>query len=492
MKFGKLMLGLANQGSVNSGDYAMVKGMEYCFKKMNIPNNDIIPLTNNDLFSYKGEYVIVPIFGVMDTRLTDYKYLKFSASIIPVFVSVFCTDPKMALIIKDASRGMPVGCRDEESTRVLRDAGCNAYTVGCISILGFEKRTVIELGKIFVCDIHESLYEYMPQNVKNNFTLLEPPFVEVPKESSNTNVEKFQFRSEFFNKRIQMISKETSLLITSRVHLALPSISMGIPVIVAAKGRKDERFTCVERFVPVYSRRQYKHIDWSLKTIDIEKEKSELYEIVKQLIENTIEFSGQEISLNKAMTELDGKNRPITPSYHEKFHDHLGYLTPECITALSDIPKIDWLRSIFKKDISKCNVIFYGAGQQGYHFYSIAFKYFKKCKSFCFMDNDSSIHDKYLFGHPIKAPAYLKQLDPDNLIIIITPNGYSGGAASEIASQLSECYNLHHNVHYFLLEYLMYTALQIILNDSMGFFVAESNIDESFALSSRKKSNSLP
>lgn len=65
---------------------------------------------------------------------------------------------------------------------------------------------------------------------------------------------------------------EATLVITSRLHCAVPCIAMGIPVILV-KNSFDERFSWVDKYIPFYTPDKYKDIDWSPTILNIEDQK---------------------------------------------------------------------------------------------------------------------------------------------------------------------------------------------------------------------------
>jgi hypothetical protein len=122
------------------------------------------------------------------------------------------------------------------------------------------------------------------------------------------------------------------------------------------------------------------------------------------------------------------------------------------------------MESIFKKDPKQLDIVFFGAGNIGIHFYHIMYNFLIDCNSFCFMDNDSSLFGKSIFNQLIKDPMTLMEYNSDNLIIFITTNGYKDGIAEKIAIQLTTQFHLRHNIHFFLYEYVCFTALQLFID----------------------------
>ena len=60
----------------------------------------------------------------------------------------------------------------------------------------------------------------------------------------------------------QEYKEHATLVITSRLHCAIPCLAMGIPVIFAPK-ILAKRYVWVDRFIPIYSESEWDRIDWS-------------------------------------------------------------------------------------------------------------------------------------------------------------------------------------------------------------------------------------
>ena len=85
--------------------------------------------------------------------------------------------------------------------------------------------------------------------------------------------------------------KEAKLVITSRLHCAVPCMAMGIPVVLA-RDNISYTFSWVEKFLPIYGIEQYDSIDWNPESVSFEKEKEEIKKVmVNAILRN---FSGKD------------------------------------------------------------------------------------------------------------------------------------------------------------------------------------------------------
>lgn len=194
-----------------------------------------------------------------------------STRITPLFVS-FHINPTVAKQMTSTAsiaymkRYEPIGCRDLYTTELLISKGIKAYFSGCLTLTlkrDFFLKDTNQPKSILVISVLERLN---PKRVKwkNNGNLvhlgsqlLKYPFKNIKYQRAMRRVNRFLMtQPESVIKRSQIISnpnispaqKETlameqlqaiasaKLVITSRIHSALPAIAMGIPVLFLSDG----------------------------------------------------------------------------------------------------------------------------------------------------------------------------------------------------------------------------------------------------------------
>jgi len=455
VKYGRLTY---NTQGVNIGDNAMVMGIDKIYEYMGISEKDIIDIGRPDIPKYCGEPVILPVYSPIVSEVIKLDYGRFPSSIIPVFISTHCTDPLGATTISNSSYGLPVLCRDEPTVRMLKKAGCQASYFGCISILLPKRKKEPESGKVFICEIEDELWDYIPDDIKNNITELSSQSVTL--DSSLSPQERGIVSYDLMIERLDLLKKEACLVISSRLHLILPCIAMGIPAILATR-RRDERFGCLARLAPVYTLNEYKDIDWRPKPIDIDDIKQRMLKIAAKTIQYARDLYESRGSIQSEVAEL---NEIL--QYKEKYHYQLyspyrGYINIKQAHSFIENKKDDFIYDISGKRPEKTDIIFFGTGNVGAHFYYNISGVLKACKSFAFMDNNPNMQGKKIFGHIIKKPLQIMEYDKDNLIIFITMNGFQDGASEQVANQLVREYQLTEGVNYFLVEFIYNTAMQL-------------------------------
>ncbi|WP_216936728.1 polysaccharide pyruvyl transferase family protein [Acinetobacter sp. BY484] len=185
-----------------------------------------------------------------------------SAQLIPLFVSLHINSSAADRILSESGvaylkKHEPIGCRDHYTVRLLESRGIKAYFTGCLTLTldSYAKNDSIENdGKIYIVDplygfpnkdrIYvnaksfikgvikgdilntNSANEFM-QKIFSKSLLDQAEYIkqELPKDTY-TEDEKFSLAEELLRKY-----STAKLVITSRIHCALPCLALGTPVI---------------------------------------------------------------------------------------------------------------------------------------------------------------------------------------------------------------------------------------------------------------------
>lgn len=178
----------------------------------------------------------------------------------------------------------PIGCRDHETVKILKENGIDAYFTGCLTLTLSETYTSENKdGKIYIVDAFVSpkrkLYSFLSfvllfitknrtitkihkKRYKINtiasildttlfyfqyskyFTdelLLQAFYInhQITVNQFNSEIEKFEYASNLLNKYAK-----AKLVVTSRIHCALPCLSLETPVIYVENIDQDEWSSC--------------------------------------------------------------------------------------------------------------------------------------------------------------------------------------------------------------------------------------------------------
>jgi polysaccharide pyruvyl transferase WcaK-like protein len=159
--------------------------------------------------------------------------------------------------------------------RLLKRKGVNAYFSGCLT-LTLKNRYKKRNDKIYLVDIGNETKKLLPLDI-------------VEKSESLSHISRKKYFKFLRAKRLLKKYARAKLVITSRLHCALPCIAFGTPVIFINNNLKDPRFEGLLGYINHYSIKDIKEgkikIDWSGKgnCKDISK-------LRKKLSDKCIEF----------------------------------------------------------------------------------------------------------------------------------------------------------------------------------------------------------
>ena len=95
---------------------------------------------------------------------------------------------------------------------------------------------------------------------------------------------------EYMLSMVAQIQQNAKMALTSRLHMSLPLMAMGIPVITLHKnvdGLLQCRFSGLDQILNCYTRTQYSDIDWNPKPVDIENIKEKTIQAAMGMIKRT-------------------------------------------------------------------------------------------------------------------------------------------------------------------------------------------------------------
>ncbi len=177
-----------------------------------------------------------------------------------------------------------IGCRDLTTLRLLEEKGVNAYFSGCLT-LTLKNNSKKRSDKIYIVDIPDSVKKIIPEEIKNKAKYISHL---VNEKSKNNSRYKFYLAKKTLKKYA-----EAKLVITSRLHCALPCLAYGTPVIFIHKDLNDPRFSGLLEYMHHYSvediERKQAKINW-----DIKNNVKDISEIKKILIKKVTDFIGSD------------------------------------------------------------------------------------------------------------------------------------------------------------------------------------------------------
>lgn len=265
----------------NVGDTFQDLAMDYIFSQIPIDEKDVRYLARD------ADYLNEPKLG--KTMIPTYVHMFQNANarlplpkeFTPVFISVVVYQDLLGEhpeIVAYLKKYEPVGCRDEQALQVMRKHGIEAYLMGCFTIC-FPKRTrPPQNGKVFFVDTPEEIDPFVPEEVrkKAEYITHAVPYAVYP-----VTVEEDMRQRKIAQEYLDRYAREAEMVVTSRLHAAVPCMAMGIPVILVRENY-DFRFGWIEKYLKLYHLEELEHIDWHPSAVDVDKAKTHLMAYIRK------------------------------------------------------------------------------------------------------------------------------------------------------------------------------------------------------------------
>lgn len=251
MKYG-LLTYAENNSFFNIGDY-----IQSLAAKQFLPQVDRF-INREKLSQYKDENVKLIMNGWFTHNI---RHWIPSGKIIPLFVSFHINNTASPFLLNEKGvsylkKHEPIGCRDGFTVEILKEKGIEAYFTGCLTLTldSYKVDDSLRTDKIYIVD---PLYGYVTRKkIMNNYkaflkSIWSGKIFELGKRSQHikkiidknilknavyinhepkagmfSQEEKFKMAEDLLNQYAR-----AKLVITSRIHCALPCLALGTPVV---------------------------------------------------------------------------------------------------------------------------------------------------------------------------------------------------------------------------------------------------------------------
>jgi len=278
------ILAVSTEKQINIGDYIQALAARQYF------NNIDYVIEREELGFYEGHSELKLIMN--GWFLHNHRSWPPSNKIFPLFVSFHINSTAKKILLDKISieylkKHQPIGCRDRESVILLKESGVDAYFSGCLTLtLGLKYETRIKNDKVYIVDpiipdINknpwfllrlgvEVLFNYrslvrisnqmlLGSNIKNllkteNFiniysktfsrkTLINATYVN---HQNDLFRKKYPTNNELLNHAESLLKNyaQAGLVITSRIHAALPCLALGTKVLFLEKANMTKASSC--------------------------------------------------------------------------------------------------------------------------------------------------------------------------------------------------------------------------------------------------------
>lgn len=161
----------------------------------------------------------------------------------------------------------PIGCRDVGSAEKLQSLGIDSYWSGCLTLTLGDNLPRIPAGErkgVYLVDLPPEVEkEFVPAEISRQAIRLSN---ETPKAIVNDPLARMNFIARICDRL-----RHAELVVTRRLHTALPCVAFGTPVVVFVETHPNNtrRFSGYDRFIPVSFRgggAKPRVIEWSDRT----------------------------------------------------------------------------------------------------------------------------------------------------------------------------------------------------------------------------------
>lgn len=294
----------------NLGDCIQNIAAEEIYHRAGIKPEDLLLINRDDLPEYDGPAAKLVMQGWFGNTSGTFP-LPWSEKITPIFLGFHISENnnsrEMFLekkIQANFANLTSIGCRDRNTMRFLQGFGLDAYFSSCLTLTFDEREKEPENGKIFVVDLQPKTMQKLPEKIRKIADFSITHLYKFPKYPI-TAKDAAEFE-DAARKILQRYKDEAKLVITSRIHVAMPCIAMGIPVVFISDHVSDSRFDVLSGIIPVYSYKDMKYVKWNPKAPKITKLKTAIINNAIAQITNT---NTQEA--RKALFKITKKMYPI-------------------------------------------------------------------------------------------------------------------------------------------------------------------------------------
>jgi len=283
--FNKKSFGLVISYTENLGDDIQSLASFQFLPKVDLVLDRDRPFTNHHIFTiFNGWYTHEPWSWLPGPR------------IVPLFISMHLAPFAFPVLLSRhavrevLTRFGPVGTRDFYTLGVLKSYGIPSYFSGCLTLTldyGFKSLRHRYSELVLVSDLlvgikfigsgvrvklvsqlyHRTPVDYinsLPRPVKSLLGLIKVPYALI--DNMNYRAQRILARRHGVAVRLatalQRIAEiaSASLVITSRLHVALPALAFDVPVIFVHENLRDPRFWGLTDFMNVYTPKRFREL----------------------------------------------------------------------------------------------------------------------------------------------------------------------------------------------------------------------------------------
>jgi hypothetical protein len=177
----------------------------------------------------------------------------------------------------------PIGCRDRGTMAILQKHGVEAFYSRCVTLTLPRREVEPDNGDVFITGVCKAAKRIIPRTLRREAINVDQAHIRLP-------ITTTRLKLELAENLLQQYSARARLVITSKIHCALPCIAMGIPVVFLydSKKKDDYRVSIIDDLIgityvnhfwartEIFNHFVSRRIDWNPSPVDIEPLKEEI------------------------------------------------------------------------------------------------------------------------------------------------------------------------------------------------------------------------
>lgn len=308
----------------------------------------------------------------------------------------------------------PIGCRDFATRDFLRSLGIVAFYSRCLTITLDKRNDDVQPQETYLIDA-EPFSSHLPESIRSSGIRLSQeeyaPDRYSPSGAWPMTDSDVQTINEFAGERLDTLKMTAKLVVTTRIHIAMPCVAMGIPVCFHYPNKYDSRASIVTEYFPIYERHELGRIDWNPVCPDIESIKAE----TKLLFTHRLQQEERKLGIyNSRLSKEEETQADVL------LKQACDTLDVGCEYKTKNFSRDDLIAMIYGNQYDKLSakkIVLFGAGSAGNHMCQVL-QYFK-LPPLLFCDNSVEAGEqKFCQNKPVISFDLLKASWRDALIFI--------------------------------------------------------------------------
>ena len=200
----------------------------------------------------------------------------------PIYISVHIARTQMLAekrILDHFRKNAPIGCRDQKSLLYFLGWGIPAYYSSCLTITTQPRAEINNSGKgeyILVDNMDHVVPDHVLAKLEE---LYGQKFIRISHDPIESDMS-FEEYAKDTSERMNLLLKrycEAALVVTTKIHCALPCLGMGANVMLIHPDPKDFRLDTVKKYMRIYSYEDVLAMQ-SKPTVKIDKKRLKKYQ----------------------------------------------------------------------------------------------------------------------------------------------------------------------------------------------------------------------